>query len=92
MIIPDGMILHELAGEAERAVTWTASELNEFKALASSTSSAVEPRIVGLEPPTPTTFFSALRQAMPADSCLVTDTGLHQGIASRHFQVSPLEG
>jgi acetolactate synthase-1/2/3 large subunit len=46
-----------------------------------------EPRIVGVRPPTPEAFFQALRQAMPAESCLVTDSGLHQALARRYYDV-----
>jgi acetolactate synthase-1/2/3 large subunit len=32
-------------------------------------------------------FFAALRRALPADSCLVLDSGMHQLLARRHFVV-----
>lgn len=35
----------------------------------------------------PQEFFSALRRAVPADGCLVLDSGMHQLLARRHFPV-----
>ncbi len=35
----------------------------------------------------PGAFFAALRQALPRDGILVTDSGLHQGLARRYFDV-----
>ncbi len=46
-----------------------------------------EPKVRGLEPPTIEEFFAALRRAMPDESCLVLDSGLHQMLARRHFRV-----
>lgn len=49
-----------------------------------------EPRIHGIghyDSAQPAAFFAALRRAMPRDSCLVTDSGLHQVLARRHFRV-----
>lgn len=47
----------------------------------------VEPRIHGVRSGTAQEFFLALRRAMPRASCLVTDSGLHQVLARRHFRV-----
>jgi acetolactate synthase-1/2/3 large subunit len=82
----------ELAKERRPAGTWTGSELADFKSLARSDGGDVEPEIVGVEPPTQPRFFSALRKAMPRHSCMVTDTGLHQILASRHFKVFSARG
>jgi acetolactate synthase-1/2/3 large subunit len=80
-------------GSGRRPVgTWTSTELADFKFLARSDGGGVEPEILGVEPPTQTRFFSALREAMPRDSCMVTDTGLHQTLTSRHFQVFSARG
>lgn len=66
---------------------WDDHEIESFKESATRKSDAVEPVIQGVEPATPAGFFSALRRAMPADACLVTDSGLHQVLATRHFRV-----
>lgn len=47
----------------------------------------IEPRIHGTADGTPAAFFAALRAALPRESCLVTDSGRHQQLARRHFQV-----
>ena len=47
----------------------------------------VEPRIHGTATGKPEDFFAALRAAMPRQSCLVTDSGLHQVLARRFFCV-----
>jgi acetolactate synthase-1/2/3 large subunit len=65
---------------------WTRADLEHFKTRGRPGSSAIEPRILGIEPANASTFFSLLRRAMPREACLVTDTGLHQALASRHFQ------
>lgn len=47
----------------------------------------VEPHIHGVPSGQPQAFFEALRRVLPRDSCLVTDSGQHQGLARRHFRV-----
>jgi acetolactate synthase-1/2/3 large subunit len=46
-----------------------------------------EPALRGVEDGTPAAFFAALRRALPRDAILVTDSGLHQVLARRHFEV-----
>jgi acetolactate synthase I/II/III large subunit len=46
-----------------------------------------EPALRGVEDGTPAAFFAALRRALPRDAILVTDSGLHQVLARRHFDV-----
>lgn len=46
-----------------------------------------EPKILGLDPPTPSAFFGLLRKAMPPQSSLVTDSGMHQMLARKYFPV-----
>lgn len=46
-----------------------------------------EPRIHGVRSGKPAEFFAALRRVMPRISCLITDSGLHQELARRHFRV-----
>lgn len=72
-----------------RAGAWPEAAVESFwrgarERLAAGTA---EPRISGADPPTPAGFFAALRRALPAESCLVTDSGLHQTLARRHFTV-----
>lgn len=46
-----------------------------------------EPAIAHAEPPTPAGFFAQLRQALPRDAILVTDSGRHQMLARRYFPI-----
>ena len=46
-----------------------------------------EPAIHGVEGGTPAAFFGALRRALPRDGVVVTDSGLHQVLTRRHFEV-----
>lgn len=66
--------------------SWTPAQLAANAALPGS-SPAPEPGIRGIQPGTPAAFFNALRRAIPADGFLVTDTGSHQVLASRYYQV-----
>lgn len=78
------------SGPGERvpgASDWSDEEARSWKErAAAAVGGGTEPRIRGLRPPTPAVFFAALRQAMPRESCLVLDSGLHQMLARRHFQ------
>jgi acetolactate synthase-1/2/3 large subunit len=69
---------------------WSDEELSEIRRLAQS--SPTEPAIRGVDPPSPSGFFKALREAMPRDSCLVTDSGWHQVLANRHYRVHDSRG
>lgn len=55
------------------------------RALAGSGDGEGEPRVT--DGPAMADFFAALRRSMPADARLVTDSGLHQMLARRHFRV-----
>ena len=72
---------------------WTAEEIARWRERAYSLyQSTWEPKVRGLSPPSIEAFFGALRGAMPADSCLVLDSGLHQMLARRHFPVLGVGG
>ena len=72
-----------------RSAGWNAGELAHWRerARAEAARGLPEPKVHGVVPPTPAGFFAALRRAMPADACLVTDSGLHQVLARIHFTV-----
>jgi acetolactate synthase I/II/III large subunit len=63
----------------------------DFAALR-ATKRTLEPSFPALKPPEPATFFRALRRVLPARSCLVLDSGLHQDLARRHFEVRAPRG
>ncbi len=67
---------------------WSESEVGRWRERAfQHYRSSWEPKVRGLSPPTVDAFFAALRGAMPAESCLVLDSGLHQMLARRHYRV-----
>ncbi len=68
---------------------WSSDSLAGWKArLAKDTSGAFpEPVVSGIDGRTPAALFGALRRALPRDAILVTDSGLHQVLARRHFPV-----
>ena len=69
---------------------WAPGELDARRArLAQSSVFPVEPRVAGTEP---AAFFAALRAALPRETCLVTDSGLHEMLARRHFRVLSARG
>jgi acetolactate synthase-1/2/3 large subunit len=46
----------------------------------------------GARPPTAAAFFTALRAALPRDGLVVADSGLHQTLLRRHFDVYASRG
>ena len=72
-----------------RAQGFSADELAQWRkrAHAEGLNDVEEPRIHGVRSGKPAEFFAALRRVMPRHSCLVTDSGLHQELARRHFRV-----
>jgi acetolactate synthase-1/2/3 large subunit len=71
------------------ASTWRPEEVAEWRERIRMQRVArlPEPAIRGAHPETPATFFGILREVMPRDGILVTDSGLHQYLARRHFDV-----
>ncbi len=72
-----------------RRSDWDASIL---EACRRNGASPAEPAVRGCDPATAAGFFAALRKAMPANACLVTDSGMHQVLATRHFRVQTPRG
>lgn len=72
-----------------KSAAWEPGELSRWRELAheESLDAVSEPAVPGVTPPTPAGFFAALRRALPANGCLVTDSGLHQVLARLHFRV-----
>lgn len=82
-------LLHRMAA-SPAGPGWDAGELDRRRArLDQSSVFPVEPRVAGAEP---AGFFAALRQALPREACLVTDSGLHEMLARRHFPVLASRG
>jgi acetolactate synthase-1/2/3 large subunit len=79
---------------SERPPQWTAAELATWRARghASDFQADPEPVIHGGSVSTAREFFTALRRALPAESCVVTDSGLHQVLARQYFEVQTPRG
>ncbi len=72
-------------GPARAEGGWEAGELDRWRArIAEGSVFPVEPRVANGEA---SAFFASLRAALPRDVCLVTDSGLHEMLARRHFPI-----
>jgi acetolactate synthase-1/2/3 large subunit len=71
------------------ASSWDAAEVRRWRERlqAPGLRDLPEPVLHGVEGGTAAAFFSALRRALPRDAILVTDSGLHQILARRYFDV-----
>jgi acetolactate synthase-1/2/3 large subunit len=69
---------------------WTAAELAQWRSRIGAVHSGdPEPTLAGQ---TPQQFFSRLRAELPDDALVVTDSGLHQVLARRYFEVRHVHG
>lgn len=69
---------------------WTMEALAPWRARISAVRTRdAEPAIAG---ETPQQFFARLRAALPDDALVVTDSGLHQVLARRYFEVRHIHG
>lgn len=82
-------VLAVVGGAPHSASKWTEVELARAKARigAIRPPSVPEPRFAGVPGGTPEAFFQALRAAVPREGVVVTDSGLHQVMTRRYFQV-----
>jgi acetolactate synthase-1/2/3 large subunit len=80
--------------ESRRAATgWTKEEIGAARtAVRVAPADAVEPRIRGATTMTPRDFFGWLRDVLPRDAIVVTDSGLHQILTRRYFDVLSARG
>ncbi|HEX9892447.1 MAG TPA: thiamine pyrophosphate-dependent enzyme, partial [Gemmatimonadales bacterium] len=79
-------LLVQLAAEPWTSGAWRADEIDACRRAARPDDRA-EPRIHGVEPPTPEVFFAALRAELPPEAILTLDSGQHQMLARRHYRV-----
>jgi len=76
-----------------REIGWEAGEIERWRDLISTKKREFpEPRLEGIKPPTAQAFFTALRKILLENSCLVTDSGLHQILARKYFEVREPRG
>ena len=68
---------------------WSQQEIEEWKKRLRQIRPTVvlEPVVHGVVPATSGSFFGALRRVLPRNGIVVTDSGLHQGLVRRHFDV-----
>ncbi len=88
----EALVAHllEAPGLRERAASvWAATEVGEWRRRLQVPASGAmpEPSFRGTPGGTAASFFAALRRVLPRDGILVTDSGLHQVMARRHFTV-----
>jgi acetolactate synthase-1/2/3 large subunit len=70
------------------ATLWTKAEVSAARtALRALPADALEPRMHGARTMTPREFFAWLRDVLPPDAIVVTDSGLHQILTRRYFDV-----
>ena len=83
--------LRALLPEVEpRRSGWEPAELERFRrefAGARAAASRTEPTLPETAGSSPAAFFAALRRALPPEGVLAVDSGLHQQLARRYFQV-----
>lgn len=71
-------------------IGWEPNELERRRAELGkqrAAASRANPRLAETTDPDPASFFAALRRVLPPDGVLVVDSGLHQQLARRDFQV-----
>jgi acetolactate synthase-1/2/3 large subunit len=82
-------VVPEVAKLAPRiAGTWTKDEISRWtRRLRHPAPDMVEPFVQGTEQGAIAHFFAALRRALPRDAIVCADSGLHQQVLRRHFDV-----
>lgn len=82
-------VLAAVGATSYSASKWSAGELAEAKARIGTARPPIvpEPRFAGVPGGTPESFFRALRAALPPAGVVVTDSGLHQTMTRRYFEV-----
>lgn len=73
--------------ERPQPSAWTLQEVADWRGRLRGAPPSHEPRVHGLQPPTPASFFHLLQAQLPRDAIVVTDSGLHQYLTRRHVEV-----
>ncbi|MEX2375126.1 MAG: thiamine pyrophosphate-binding protein [Dehalococcoidia bacterium] len=76
----------------DRVTAWDKDEVAAFRARIRAPSDSPEPVVRGNRNLNPSSFFSWLRDSLPDDAILVTDSGLHQILTRRHFDIRAPRG
>ena len=86
-------VLGSLSPASPGGSRWSQDDVASWRRrVKSSMTVPVEPKVAGVDPPTPARFFESVRRVLPADACLVTDSGWHQMFARRHYSVQSPRG
>ena len=72
-------------GEARSS--WSAPDVALWRRRLRTPTAGLEPAVHGARPATAAAFFAALRAALPREAIVVSDSGLHQTLLRRHFEV-----
>ena len=82
----NALLVHDLGPAAPRG--WEPDALTQCRRrLRGDQPRGTDPRIGGTEDGTPAALFAALQSQLPRDAILVTDTGRHQQLARRYYDV-----
>ena len=82
-----GDLLDFLLASPPPPSAWTGGELDTWHSRLAARPASLEPRVAGTREGDARAFFESLRNALPADSVLVLDSGLHQVLARRYYTV-----
>jgi acetolactate synthase-1/2/3 large subunit len=83
-----GELFKKLLDSPLQRSLWSDNELDGWRArLSVRRSDSAEPSVSGTPEGDASSFFRALRRALPADAMLVLDSGLHQILARRYYSV-----
>jgi acetolactate synthase-1/2/3 large subunit len=81
-------LLPRVRAHEGRKCGWSAGEIQgATRRLREVPEGIAEPAVVGSSDPSVGSFFGALRRALPRDGIVVADSGLHQQLLRRHFEV-----
>ncbi|MFT3731447.1 MAG: thiamine pyrophosphate-binding protein [Hyphomicrobium sp.] len=69
------------------ASAWTTEEISEWAKRIRQPAPTAEPVVRGISPGTIKHFIGALRKVLPRNAIVCTDTGFHQQMIRRHFDV-----
>jgi acetolactate synthase-1/2/3 large subunit len=80
------VVRQAVAGRA-RSTDWTTDEVADWRSRLRGHPPDTEPRVHGLSPGTAAALFGLLRRHLARDALVLTDSGLHQYLVRRHFEV-----
>lgn len=83
-----GAVIEAILASNPSHSDWTETEIVSWRGRISVIASGLaEPRVAGTRAGDAKSFFETLRRALPRDTILVLDSGLHQILARRHYRV-----